>query len=185
MENEEWRVVPILRGEYEVSSFGNIRKASTKRLTKLTISTVGYPVFSVRGDLLDPPRPRSKRFPIYVHTCVALSFIPNPRNLREINHIDGNKANNKVSNLEWCTHAENMEHAGKRGLCKGYNHKPVVQIKDGEIVEEYNSIEDASRKTGINASLIGCVARQFVNKYGAHYYTAGGYEWKIKEHPQS
>ena len=179
--NEEWRVVSMLCGEYEVSSCGNIRKHKTKEPIKLTISKIGYPVFSVPGDLLIPPRERKRRFPVYAHVCVALAFIPNPRGCKEVNHIDGNKANNNVNNLEWCTHAENMKHAGKSGLCKGYNHKAIVQIKDGKIIAEYKSIEEAAKKTGINPTSIGCVTRNYVNKSGAHYYTAGGYQWKTKE----
>lgn len=181
MENEEWRVVPILRGEYEVSSFGNIRESSTKQPIKLTISTIGYPVFSVRGNLLSPPRPRNKRFPIYVHTCVALAFLQNLRNLNEVNHIDGDKTNNNVNNLEWCTHAENMKHAGKNGLCKGYGYKPVLQIKNGEVIAKFNSIASASRATGISQNAISNVINHRVTKAGGHYYRAGGFEWERSE----
>ena len=54
-----------------------------------------------------------------VHRIVAKSFIPNPENKEQVNHIDGNKQNNNISNLEWNTRSENMQHAYKTGLNKG------------------------------------------------------------------
>ena len=54
----------------------------------------------------------------YVHRMVAETFIPNPNDLYEINHIDGVKTNNNVSNLEWCDRMHNMQHAHKNGLIK-------------------------------------------------------------------
>ena len=119
-------------------------------------------------------------YPVYVHICVALAFIPNPNGLPCINHKDGNKANNRVDNLEWCSHAENMKHASRTGLCKGYGYKPVLQIKEGVIVNEFFSAAEAERVTGIHSSAICNVANHRIKKDGAHYYTAGGYKWEWK-----
>lgn len=181
--NEEWRVIPMFHGMYDVSSFGRIRRSDTKRLRKTPVAKNGYPVFSVYGDLFDPPKEK-KMYPVAVHVCVAKAFIPNPDNLPCINHADGSKTNNKVDNLEWCTQAENMRHAGMMGFCKGSNHKPVLQIKDGVVVAEYKSVGEASRQTGIHASAIGNVANHRVKKDGAHYYTAGGFEWEFRDAPK-
>lgn len=60
----------------------------------------------------------NKRYTKYVHRLVAECFIDNPNNLPEVNHKDGNKANNAVDNLEWCNRSQNQRHAYKTGLIK-------------------------------------------------------------------
>lgn len=120
-----------------------------------------------------------------VHRLVAEAFIPNPENKKCVNHIDGNKTNNNVSNLEWCSHSENNIHAyrvlGKQGFWKGIfgknnpTSKSVLQIKKGVIVAEYGSIQEAERITGLNHSHISACCR---GRYG--YKTVGGYQWKYK-----
>ena len=89
-----------------------------------------------------------------VHKLVALAFIPNPENKTTINHIDGNKRNNNVSNLEWATEKENQNHKWKNGLCdkniealKISNKKRAIPIIFKE--NKYSSVREASRKTGI------------------------------------
>ena len=62
---------------------------------------------------------------LLVHRLVALHFLPNPYQYPHVNHIDGNKENNHVSNIEWCTPEQNAQHALKTGLRKGYVHVDV------------------------------------------------------------
>lgn len=118
-----------------------------------------------------------------VHRLVAETFLPNPENKPEVNHINGNKRDNKVENLEWCTHSENEKHSyrvlgkkttkhwiGKYG--KEHNRsKPILQIKDGKVIAKFYGAREAQRKTRISYQSIWHVL------HGRHK-TAGGYEWK-------
>jgi hypothetical protein len=109
---EEWR--PFLDGAYEVSNLGNVRRAKPGRKTypgkplRLIKMKIGY--MSVH------PVVDGKNVTTYVHRLVAAAFIgPCPPGA-SVNHIDGVKTNNVVSNLEYVTHAENMAHAARTGL---------------------------------------------------------------------
>ena len=96
---------------YLVSNEGNVYSLFTNRLLKPSLSKgTGYYVVNIRKD--------GSRKPEYVHRLVAEAFIPNPLNLAEVNHKDGNKLNNASSNLEWVTGNENKIHAKETGLIK-------------------------------------------------------------------
>lgn len=107
--NEEWKQDIYTNGKYSVSSFGRVKNANSGRIMKATISKKGYVRLSVM-------LPCGGRITAQVHRMVALAFIPNPLNLPQVNHIDGNKQNNKIDNLEWISNLENMRHAWKTGL---------------------------------------------------------------------
>ena len=89
---EIWKEIKFLDGKYEVSNRGRVRNAKTKRLLKLSPSKRGYLVFSCIVD--------GKHKLVNVHKCVAIEFVPNPNNLPQVNHIDGNKTNPDATNLE-------------------------------------------------------------------------------------
>lgn len=121
---EIWKDINGYEGHYQVSNFGNVRsfyqpsrnfKGSERyniperiRYRKLTIAKEGY----VRVQLRINNKPRA----IYVHRLVSMAFIPNTEGKPFVNHINGIKTDNRVSNLEWCTFQENMDHAWKIGL---------------------------------------------------------------------
>lgn len=107
---EEWRPVSNTFGQYEVSNFGNVRslKRNKVRIMPITKQHHGYNAFMVHVD----NKPQCRK----VHREVAIAFIPNPENKSEVNHIDGNKDNNQVSNLEWVTHQRNVKHSFETGI---------------------------------------------------------------------
>ena len=139
---EEWRKVkgtPTV----EVSSFGRVRSIGTKtypaHIYKQTSSMWGYPRVHINVN--------GKNKNMTVHRLVAEAFIPNPENKPQINHIDGDKTNNNVKSLEWCTASENAKHrekviwAGKH--LGGKKNKKVLCAETGEV---FRCVHDASEK---------------------------------------
>lgn len=143
---------------YSVSTKGNIRNDKTKHVKNLVNQQNWnrYPVvsFVVGG----------KRVCKKVHRLVAETFIPKPNDLDEVNHLDGNKYNNDISNLEWCDHSTNMKHAYRTGICP---RPPSLTTKviafdeeNGCVLGLYNSVVEASRKTGVSRNTIYCTICQ-------------------------
>jgi|SRR6516225_12117838 hypothetical protein len=119
---EEWRPLPIAEfsTSYEVSNFGRVRGIARMRRNKAgSISPVKPRMLSVyegtRGYMSVFLRANGKAKCAAVHRLVALAFIPNPASLPEVNHIDFDKTNNVVTNLEWLTRVENYLHAATNG----------------------------------------------------------------------
>ena len=105
---EIWKDIPGYEGLYEVSNKGRVRSFhyGKERIMKLISNSVGYYKISLfKGGLY-------KR--MYVHRLVAQAFIPNPDELKEVNHKDENPGNNSVDNLEWCDHKYNMKYGTAR-----------------------------------------------------------------------
>lgn len=107
MENEEWRSMPFdgYGSNYEVSNLGRVRRI---KILKPCFTKMGY---VVQG-LFDGKKTRLTR----VHQAVAKAFIPNPLRKGDVNHKNGIKTDNRVSNLEWNTREENIQHSYDTGL---------------------------------------------------------------------
>lgn len=161
-DREEWRDVKGFEGFYMISSLGNIKSCERKvirgdgktlplqeKVLKQSLRN-GYPCATLWNG--------GKAKNVKIHRLVAEAFISNPNAYRCVNHIDGNKTNNTVNNLEWCTHSQNMKHAHDNGLNKSVHMAskahaikssiPVMR-SDGVV---YGSMSDAARDIGCGAS---------------------------------
>lgn len=141
---------------------GNGYKAHT--MSKSTDSD-GYQVVKARNG--------TRVYTLKVHRIVATAFLPNPDNKPQVNHKDGDKQNNNVSNLEWVTASENIRHAKALGLqCACPNRVRVAQYdaKTSNLIGVYPSLRAAEEKTGVGWTGISAVIR-------GQRKTAGGYYW--------
>lgn len=177
---ELWRSVYGFEGYYEVSNTGKVRgidrivydkngnsrtlKGKEMKLTRTKGKDGnGYMVVNLRKFGVSEVS--------FVHILVATAFIPNPYNYPMVNHIDGDKTNNNVSNLEWTTYSYNNFHALHNHLRKPRGN-PVMQLtEDGDIIDVYDSAAEAERMTGISAkAILQCVSLRI--------YSAGGFSWE-------
>lgn len=124
---EEFKIIPGYE-PYEVSNLGRLRRKGVILTTP--IGRVGYP----RKYLKDLKKN------LLIHRAIALCFIPNPKNLKEVNHIDGIKSNNLLSNLEWISRKGNAKHAYDNGLMRDQNgeksHRAKLNQKQVDIIRE-------------------------------------------------
>lgn len=103
MRMEKFRDIKGYEGRYQVTSWGRVYSVDKRRFIRQEETEKSY----LRVDLIDE---NGKRKHHKVHRLVAKAFIPNPQNKKQVNHKDGNKQNNSVTNLEWVTDRENKEH---------------------------------------------------------------------------
>lgn len=178
---EVWRTIPGFDGLYEASTLGRIRSLNYRKepsrieVLKLCVTNDGYK----RVNLYKHNKQKS----YWVHILVAKTFLPNPFNLPQINHKDENPSNNAIFNLEWCTPKHNCNW-GTRNTRQGITQKAnasnnkryfaTLQLtKDGELIKEWVSANEAANTLGINVSnIVRCC------NHKPNYKTAGGYKWE-------
>lgn len=186
---EIWKWIDGYENMYQVSNLGRVRSVDRDvycevspnklqhiygKVLKQGTNHKGYPIVHLSKD--------GKQKTITVHRLVALTFIENPLNLPQVNHIDGNKTNNNVSNLEWCDNSYNQIHAHKTGLFPKYEDtvgwgrpaRPVAMLdfNTKEVLKTFETLASVQRETGINQSSVRSVCLGLRNH-------AGGYDWKF------
>lgn len=151
---EIWLKIKEFGNLYEVSNLGNIR--NSKRLMSLNKDKNGYLTV---GFFYNKKRKTCK-----VHRLVAKTFIKNTDSKLEVNHIDGIKSNNCVSNLEWCTRKENMKHASKSNLLIGMIGSKNISSKLKEHdVKEIRTLYDQGKNYKNICVIYGIQKSQFYN----------------------
>lgn len=166
---EIWKSVKGYEGLYEVSNFGRVR--SLPRNT--TSGKILKPVKTKEGYLRVDLSKKGRGNLSFVHRLVAETFLDNPDNLPCVNHRDENPLNNRVENLEWCTHLYNMNYGTRNeriGISNknGKLSKTVYQYTlDGEFVREWESTSEIQRQTGWwNGNISNCCLGRTKTAYG-------------------
>lgn len=171
--NEEWKIISA-DNKFVISNFGRVKRIKTQSgndTEKLLLASKTNKKNPYRKILLS-----GKMF--YVHRLVAEAFIPNPYNLPQVNHKDGNKANNNSDNLEWVNRRENALHAyrelritpsgiGRYGENSNRHRAILVYSLNNEFICRYGSISDASRVMNIDTgSITRCAKGEYKSTHG-------------------
>jgi hypothetical protein len=159
-----WKDVKNFEENYMISNTGLLYSKKAKRILCTHPNGDGYLSFHAST--------KKGSFTLRIHRLVASHFLEIDPKKQCVNHKDGNKLNNNVNNLEWCTHKENTQHAIKNKLIK--NNKPVIQLENGIKIKEFESIREASRQTKIDN-------RRICNNLKGHIKQTDGFTWKYKE----
>lgn len=201
MQEEIWKPVIGFEGYYEVSNLGNVRSVERyvkqadhlrfvrQRIKKQVINRYGYPVVTLCRER------KSQQY--RVHRLVAEAFIPNPENKPFVDHINTNKLDFSIDNLRWVDAKENANNENTKRNCREKTYtkersiktlqtkrergsvkgpKAVYQYaKDGSFVNEFESMEDAMRETGIHSTAIA-------RSLNDNTMSAGGYMWLDEKH---
>ena len=152
---EIWKTIAGFN-DYQVSNLGRIKsfKKGKEKILKTGLNTNKYHWLK----LFKKSESKCK----LVHSLVAEHFLENKFNLPFINHIDGVKTNNKLSNLEWCTQKQNVNHAWSLGLCKISEKQKIlskerasIKVIDTKTNVIFNSIKEAAEFIGMNQTTLG------------------------------
>ena len=161
MDKEIWKNTEY--DGYMISSKGRVKNIKTNHILAFSLCR-GYPITHIKGS-------DKKWHPKIIHRLVATAFLPNPNNYPQVNHKDGNKQNNCVENLEWCSVKYNIKHA-IIVLHKTWK-KHILCIETGDVFE---STKDFERKTNCCSSAVRNVLRGKTE-------TSLGYHWEYTDKP--
>lgn len=176
---EIWKDIPEYEGSYKVSNKGRVksfistfngseRNIVKEKILKPAVGRDGY--LKVRLTHCN-----KTLHSLFIHRLVLIAFKGYDKERLFVNHINGNKQDNRLENLEWVTPSENMKHAYRIGLekpCDNGFKKRVIMMKDGNIAKEYVSIREMCRKENLDRR---SVLRTLSGKYSHHH----GFTFKI------
>lgn len=162
---EIWKTITEATN-YEVSNMGRVRNKTTKQILTGRSSKSGYLQVCIKITATNKFTNR------YIHRLVAQYFLDNPENKREVNHINGDKTKNEVSNLEWVTPSENQKHRHLIGITQTSNRKVGMFDLDDNLIQDFSSIVEAftslNKPSRVNID----------NALQGKQKTAYGYIWK-------
>jgi hypothetical protein len=185
MIKEEFRWIKGFEGLYLISNLGRVYSEQRKdSLGRITGGCFKSTRFNKQGYIIISLNKNGVQYTKIVHRLVAETFIPNPENKPEVDHIDADKTNNTVKNLRWATKSENMRNpntycnmsgSAKKNPVNGdknpFSRRVAQYDLDGNFIKEFESTGLASQAIGINASTIGKCAL-------GKRPTCGGFKWK-------
>ena len=175
MEDEIWRDIKNYEGLYQVSNWGRVKSLGNDKSRKERILSPGKNTWGY----LQINLCREGKYKVYqLHRLVLMTFSPieNMENL-DCNHIDEVKTNNHLSNLEWVTHKENINHGTRTLRMAEKNSIPIAQLTlDGKFIKAWKSSMYAERTGGFNSgNIISCCKNKYIRE-GNNIYK--GYKWQ-------
>lgn len=158
-----WKNIKNFEGLYLVSSNGKVKSLYKRIKFNVFAETILKPSTDLRGYLQVVMYKNGKRTTRRIHRLVASAFLDNPKNKRTVNHINKNKLDNNVNNLEWMTDFENINYSFA---------KKILQIKNNKVIREWLSASEAARSGYHQGHISECCRGKLK--------THAGYKWKFK-----
>ncbi|BBF45093.1 HNH homing endonuclease [Lachnospiraceae bacterium KM106-2] len=168
---EQWKVINDTKGKYLISNYGRIKNTESGRIFEGSKSDGGYRRASLRID--------GKVRSMFVHLLVAKHFIPNPENKEYVNHIDEDKMNSRVDNLEWVTAKENANHRNRNKKITESNSVPVCEYDiNGKYIRTWKSSVYVSEvykvtRRAIQLAMSGALKTCYGRMWRSYYETLG------------
>lgn len=178
LDYEIWKDIPNYEGLYQASNLGNIKSLQHYNGIKITMREKILKPYKIRKYLGVKLSKNGIRKNCYIHRLILETFTINTYNKEQVNHINGNRYDNRLTNLEWCSGPENIKHSIQNKLhlkSQSTRAKKVNQYDlCGNFIKTWNSQTEAALAIQINPAQISMCCNKKIAK-------AGGYIWKFKQ----